>query len=144
MHQVFRSRGTKMDAGAHREPQPAFEKFIKREVLRKLDRPLVWGNGRRGPAVHLRFRHPGFRAVSRLAQRALLDPDGPWSRLTMAIVRATEPHLFIQDLNQSPFNLGTKIALQDFTGEQVLAGDSDEEARMRYRLYAEYPKRQML
>ena len=34
-------------------------------------------------------------------------------------MHATEPHLFIQDLNQSPFNVGTKIALQDFTPEQV-------------------------
>jgi hypothetical protein len=37
----------------------------------------------------------------------------------MAVVHATEPHLFIQDLNQSPFNVGTKIVLQDFTREQV-------------------------
>ena len=37
----------------------------------------------------------------------------------MVIVHATEPHLFIQDLNQSPFNVGTKIALQDFTFDQV-------------------------
>ena len=37
----------------------------------------------------------------------------------MAIVHATEPHLFIQDLNQSPFNVGTKIVLEDFSPEQV-------------------------
>ena len=37
----------------------------------------------------------------------------------MAIVHATEPHLFIQDLNQSPFNVGTKIFLEDFTADQV-------------------------
>jgi len=48
-----------------------------------------------------------------------LEPEGPWSRLTLAIVHATEPHLFIQDLNQSPFNVGTKIVLEDFTAEQV-------------------------
>jgi hypothetical protein len=37
----------------------------------------------------------------------------------MAISYATEAHLFIQDLNQSPFNIGTLVALEDFTAEQV-------------------------
>jgi AAA-like domain len=32
---------------------------------------------------------------------------------------ATEAHLFIDDLNQSPFNVGTRLALDDFTLEQV-------------------------
>jgi hypothetical protein len=48
-----------------------------------------------------------------------LDPSGPWSRLTLAIAYATEAHLFITDLNQSPFNVGTRLSLEDFTVEQV-------------------------
>ena len=32
---------------------------------------------------------------------------------------ATEAHLFITNLNQSPFNVGTRLALEDFTEEQV-------------------------
>jgi hypothetical protein len=32
---------------------------------------------------------------------------------------ATEAHLFITDLNQSPFNVGTRLMLEDFTLEQV-------------------------
>src|SRR5262249_38094844 len=32
---------------------------------------------------------------------------------------ATEAHLFITDLNQSPFNVGTRLTLKDFTREQV-------------------------
>jgi hypothetical protein len=32
---------------------------------------------------------------------------------------ATEAHLFITDLNQSPFNVGTRLTLEDFTVEQV-------------------------
>ena len=32
---------------------------------------------------------------------------------------ATEVHLFIRDLNQSPFNVGTRVALEDFTRPQV-------------------------
>jgi hypothetical protein len=48
-----------------------------------------------------------------------LDPSGPWSRLTLAIAYATEAHLFITDLNQSPFNVGTRLALDDFDLDQV-------------------------
>jgi serine/threonine protein kinase len=48
-----------------------------------------------------------------------LDPVGPWQQLTMAIAYATEAYLFIKDMNQSPFNVGTRLALEDFTEEQV-------------------------
>src|SRR5262249_17398779 len=48
-----------------------------------------------------------------------LDPTGPWARLTLAMAYATEAHLFISDVNQSPFNVGTRLALDDFTFEQV-------------------------
>jgi hypothetical protein len=48
-----------------------------------------------------------------------LDPGGPWQKLTMAIAYATEAHMFITDMNQSPFNVGTRLALEDFSSEQV-------------------------
>jgi len=38
----------------------------------------------------------------------------------MVIGYATEAHLFIQDLNQSPFNIGCSIALPNFTLENTL------------------------
>src|SRR5205085_11968797 len=40
-------------------------------------------------------------------------------RLTLAMAYATEAHLFISDLNQSPFNVGTRLTLEDFTFEAV-------------------------
>jgi hypothetical protein len=49
-----------------------------------------------------------------------LDPTGPWSRLTLAIAYATEAHLFITDVNQSPFNVGTRLDLEDFNFGQVV------------------------
>src|SRR5438132_3636856 len=48
-----------------------------------------------------------------------LDPSGPCQRLTLAMAYATEADLFITDVNQSPFNVGTRISLDDFTLEQV-------------------------
>jgi hypothetical protein len=35
------------------------------------------------------------------------------------IAYATEAHLFIADANQSPFNVGTRVTLEDFTPEEV-------------------------
>jgi hypothetical protein len=37
----------------------------------------------------------------------------------MAIAYAMEAHLFITDTNQSPFNVGTRLTLADFTPAQV-------------------------
>ena len=48
-----------------------------------------------------------------------LDPGLPWHRLTIAVAYATEAHLFIDDLNQSPFNVGTRLMLQDFTPAEL-------------------------
>jgi len=59
-----------------------------------------------------------------------LDPSGPWERLTMAIAYATEAHLFITDVNQSPFNVGTRLTVEDFTLSQV--ADLNE----RYSVYS--------
>ncbi len=95
-----------------------FERFIRREVLRKLQQPLVWGMDEVDRLFSCDFATEVFGLFRSWHNARSLEPDGPWSSLTMTIVHATEPHLFIQDLNQSPFNVGTKIVLQDFTPEQ--------------------------
>ncbi|MCC7433540.1 MAG: AAA-like domain-containing protein [Methanoregulaceae archaeon] len=51
--------------------------------------------------------------------RRALDPSGPWGKLTMALAYATEAHLFITDLNQSPFNVGVRLPLRDFSRTEV-------------------------
>ena len=51
--------------------------------------------------------------------RRALDPGGPWSKLTLIITYATEAHLFISDLNQSPFNVGIRLTLKDFSEDEM-------------------------
>jgi hypothetical protein len=46
-------------------------------------------------------------------------PGSEWERLDLALVTSTEPYMLIDDLNQSPFNVGQVIELDDFTPEQV-------------------------
>src|SRR5262249_18819327 len=47
------------------------------------------------------------------------DPRGEWRRLTLALAYATEAHLFIPDANRSPFNVGTRLFLEDFDIQQT-------------------------
>lgn len=42
-----------------------------------------------------------------------------WNQLDMALVTSTEPYFFIANLNQSPFNVGEVISLEDFTPDEV-------------------------
>ena len=51
-----------------------------------------------------------------------------WEKLDLVLVISTEPHLLIKDVTQSPFNVGQKIRLDDFTNGQV------QELNARYRL----------
>ncbi len=96
-----------------------FERFMRREALATSEGPIIWGLDE----VDLLFAYPYSKSVFGLFRawhnERSLDPDGPWSRLTLAIAYATEAHLFISDLNQSPFNVGTRLTLEDFTVGEV-------------------------
>jgi class 3 adenylate cyclase len=96
-----------------------FERYVRREVLKKVERPLVWAMDEVDRLLTVSFGSEVFGLFRSWHNERQLDPTSPWERLTLAIVYATEPHLFITDPNQSPFNVGTKLELRDFTAEQV-------------------------
>jgi class 3 adenylate cyclase len=112
-----------MDPGAvwneRRGPSVNFERFMRREVLENLEAPLVWGLDEADRLFTCSFGSEVFGLFRSWHNERALDPAGPWSRLTLAIAYATEAHLFISDMNQSPFNVGTRLSLDDFTFEQV-------------------------
>jgi len=80
-------------------------------------------NRRDRPALQLLFNYPFGTEVFALFRswhnERALDPSGPGHGLVLAIAYATEAHLFIKDLNQSPFNVGTRLSLEDFTRDQL-------------------------
>jgi hypothetical protein len=43
----------------------------------------------------------------------------PWKRLTLVLGHAKDPSLFVENLNKSPFNVGTEVCLGDFTDKEV-------------------------
>jgi len=102
-----------------RGPNVNLERYLRREVLGAFDAPLVWGLDEVDRLFTCPFGSEVFGLFRSWHNRRSLDPTGPWSRLTLAIAYATEAHLFITDLNQSPFNVGTRLALSDFTEKEA-------------------------
>jgi class 3 adenylate cyclase len=100
--------------GAHN-----FERFLRREVLGKSDTPHVWALDEVDRLFTCPFGTDVFALFRSWHNDRAYEPEGPWSRLSMAIAYATEAHLFITDVNQSPFNVGTRLTLTDFTPGQV-------------------------
>jgi serine/threonine protein kinase len=96
-----------------------FERYIKRVVLKQIGCPLVWAMDEVDRLLTCSFGSEVFGLFRSWHNERSLDPASPWEQLTLAIVYATEPHLFITDPNQSPFNVGTKLELRDFTLEQA-------------------------
>jgi len=95
------------------------ERYLRREVLSQKHTPVVWGIDEIDRLFNLTYASEIFGLFRSWHNLRALDPQGPWHRLTLAIAYATEAHLFITDLNQSPFNVGTRLALEDFTLDQV-------------------------
>lgn len=99
-------------------PNFNFEQFWY-EALGSIDEPVVWGLDEVDRLFGLPFAADIFGLFRSWHNARALEPEGPWPRLTLVMAYATEAHLFITDLNQSPFNVGTQLLLSDFTAEQV-------------------------
>ncbi len=85
------------------------------ELLERLPGPVVWGLDEVDRLFTCPFRSEVFGLLRSLHNDRALNPRLPWSKLTMTLCYATEAHLFLADLNQSPFNVGTRILLNDFS-----------------------------
>ncbi len=101
-----------------RGPSANFERFLRREIIAKVGKRLVWGMDEVDRLFSCDFASEVFGLFRSWHNERSLDPSGPWQKLTMAIAYATEAHMFISDMNQSPFNVGTRLGLADFTLEQ--------------------------
>ncbi len=104
---------------ASRAANTNLDRYLRREILGSLERPLVWALDEVDRLFVCEFRNEVFALFRSWHDRRAMDPAGAWSRLTLALSYTTEAHLFITDLNQSPFNVGTRLVLEDFTSEQV-------------------------
>lgn len=106
------------DWKVNRGPTLNFARFL-RSVIHRCERPLVWAMDEVDRLFHCPFGDDLFALFRSWHNERALLPDAPWSRLTLAISYATEARLFIRDVNLSPFNVGTRLELGDFSLSEV-------------------------
>lgn len=93
--------------------------FMESQILSATSSPVIWGLDEVDQLFLYPFSGEVFGLLRSWHNRRALEPSGPWSRLTLVIAYANEPHLFVSELNQSPFNVGTRLTLEAFKIEQV-------------------------
>lgn len=101
-----------------RAPNHNFEKIVRRRILRTAGKHLVWAMDE----VDRLFRYSfstEFFGLLRTWHNDRSFGNSAWQDLTMVIVYSTEASALITDQNQSPFNVGLEIELEDFKLEQV-------------------------
>jgi hypothetical protein len=90
-----------------------------RSAIEASDKPMVWFMDEADKLFGMPFASDFFGLVRSWHNSRATEPGGPWSRFVVAIGYATEAHLFIQDLNQSPFNVGRQILLKGFSTSET-------------------------
>lgn len=96
-----------------------FENYFLDEILANIEEPVLWAIDEADKLFDYPFSSEIFAMLRTWYNDRALNPDSPCSQLTLAIAYATESYLFIKEQNQSPFNVGTKLVLEDFTLKQV-------------------------
>jgi hypothetical protein len=100
-------------------PTLNFETYFMEHLLTATKQPVLWAIDEADYLFHHPFSSEVFALLRSWHNERALNPTNPCHRLTIAIAYATESYLFIKDQNQSPFNVGTKLVLTDFTLEQL-------------------------
>lgn len=98
-------------------PQDKLTYLMEDYVLPETDAPIVLALDEVDRLLSVPF-HSDFFALLRSwhNSRAL---DEQWDRLNIVMVISTEPYHLISEVNQSPFNVGLRLYLEDFDTAQV-------------------------
>jgi serine/threonine protein kinase len=99
-------------------PQKKLTYFIGQQVLPRFKTPVILIMDDVDCLLQTPFHEDFFGLVRSWHNRRALDEH--WGRLNIVMAISTEPHMLIADVNQSPFNVGYKLYLEDFTEAQVL------------------------
>jgi AAA-like domain/TIR domain/CHAT domain len=92
-------------------------RYVSRYILKELGSPLVLAMDEVDKVFDADFRNDFFGMLRSWHNSRATMPI--WKQLDLTLVTSTEPYQLIDDLNQSPFNVGQVIELEDFTPEQV-------------------------
>ncbi len=92
-------------------------KYMRRHALKALDRPLTLAIDEVDRLLGCPFRSDFFGMLRSWHNNRATHPE--WRKLDLVLVISTEPYLLIDDLKQSPFNVGEVIRLDDFSLAQT-------------------------
>jgi hypothetical protein len=91
--------------------------FIERAVLADAKRPVLVSLDEVDNVFKYSYRDSFFGMLRGWHNRRATHPV--WNRFNLVIAHSTEPALFIRDVNQSPFNVGTILRLRDFERDEI-------------------------
>jgi hypothetical protein len=94
-------------------------RYFSRYLLTELNQPLALAMDEVERLFAMNFRSDFFSMLRNWHNSRANITTPVWKRLDIALVTSTEPYQLIEDLNQSPFNVGEVIDLDDLTLEQV-------------------------
>lgn len=92
-------------------------RYLSRHLLKTLNAPLLVAMDEVEIIFESDFRSDFFGMLRSWHNMRL--SGAVWKNLDLALVTSTEPYQFIDNLNQSPFNVGEVIELTDFTPDQL-------------------------
>jgi hypothetical protein len=92
-------------------------RYVERYLLKEIDAPLLLAMDEVDKMFDAEFRSDFFGMLRGWHNSRAAKPA--WRRLDLALVTSTEPYQLIANLNQSPFNVGQVVTLDDFTPEEV-------------------------
>jgi AAA-like domain len=104
---------------SHLSPEATFEQYLRDQILAEHNKRLIWAIDDADRLFDVDYREDFFGLLRALHNERAFDPQDPLQHLTIVLTYSTEAHLFIQDLNRSPFNVGVRVELSDFTRNQV-------------------------
>lgn len=92
-------------------------RYVGREILSRLEQPCVLALDNAESLFDTTYRNAFFSMLRTWHNNRA--SKAKWKRLDLVVVTSTEPYYFIDNMHQSPFNVGEVIELQDFTPTQV-------------------------
>jgi hypothetical protein len=93
-------------------------RYVGRYLLAELGQPLLLAMDEVETVFDTEFRSDFF-GMLRSWHNSRLPTTPVWKKLDLALVTSTEPYQLIDNLNQSPFNVGEVIELEDFSEQQT-------------------------
>ena len=91
--------------------------FIEEALLAEASSPILFLLDEADRLFNSSFRDDFFSTVR--GWHNLRARNSLWNNLNLVIAHSTEPSLWIQDITQSPFNVGARIRLDGFDSDQL-------------------------